>query len=654
MAIGVEPADPDRIFAIVNYKLFRSDDRGKNWQALAVDAALALAFAADGAIFVGGPETSYRSTDSGRTWQALAGLQGRFVLALAVDPLASDGVYAMTSVGLLKSVDGGSTWRPTGDDLPLPSGPLAGALIADAIEPGTLYARTADRVFKSTDAGATWRQSSSGLPTDCGLEYRLADDPTHRLCVLTLAADEASPSTLYVGTDGRGIYRSIDGAETWTPLGGTIGARAVGAIAVDPSGSGRLYTAVADAFDPYTHEPLAPRVGSVFRSDDGGGFWREVAGGLPPAAIAPLSIDPQNPDVVYAGTDGAGVFTSSDGGGNWQAAERGPSSACLIAIAAVPATPTRLLLSTIDEASPRLLFSENRGGEWSDSGRTGPAPVDELVVDPNDPQAVYGVTFDAQVLKSTDGGRTWARRDPSPIRIFDIAIDPGSPAVFYAACGSCGVAKSVDGALTWQQMGSGLGFISGVAVDAGSGAIYATAEGVAYRSSDGGESWVEVAPVPDSLSAELTVASGAPPTLFATTSEGIYASRDQAASWEKVDLPAAIVPGLFHVAVSPSNPNTVYALANGQLFRSDDGGIDWTPVAAPLRRVNDLAVDPNDARTVYAATCSDGGFELRQDTPSSGGDGCAVAPPGSGPAVHVLAMMLLAMTVRRSRSRLAR
>jgi photosystem II stability/assembly factor-like uncharacterized protein len=131
---------------------------------------------------------------------------------LAIDPLDSEILYA-GGLGVLKSVDGGITWRRMG----LTRGPVL-ALAVDPQEPKVVYAGTDAGLFKSTDAGASWQSLQGAL---------------EGVRVETLALDPEHQQTLYAGTD-RGVYWSTDGGSrcrrfTRLPL------RTYGALAVDRS-----------------------------------------------------------------------------------------------------------------------------------------------------------------------------------------------------------------------------------------------------------------------------------------------------------------------------------------------------------------------------------------------------------------------------------
>ncbi len=109
-----------------------------------------------------------------------------------------------------------------------------------------------------------------------------------------LALDPTSPSTVYAGTAGGGVFKSANGGGSWSAANtGLPTESVVGALALDPTNPSRVYAGTG---------------GGVFKSTDGGGSWRAVNFGLTTPRVAALALDPTNPTRLYAGTIGGGVY----------------------------------------------------------------------------------------------------------------------------------------------------------------------------------------------------------------------------------------------------------------------------------------------------------------------------------------------------------
>src|SRR5262249_57093723 len=102
--------------------------------------------------------------------------------------------------------------------------------------------------------------------------------------IRALLVDSASPTTIYAGTLGSGVFKSVDGGFTWnqTEPAGLLGSRTVRALVQD--GAGTLYAGVEDAVD-------TPSPGGVFRSVDGGATWTPMDSGLTDRKVQALGFD---------------------------------------------------------------------------------------------------------------------------------------------------------------------------------------------------------------------------------------------------------------------------------------------------------------------------------------------------------------------------
>ncbi|QBB71965.1 hypothetical protein ELE36_17235 [Pseudolysobacter antarcticus] len=303
----------------------------------------------------------YKSTDGGLTWNTIGnglppdGLGGHFagnLRTIIADPrsctspppsgpcitgplhtwyVTGSGTRTTAAGGdgphqwrVMKSVDAGVTWSSSENGLPAdiinPDGSRSSVngvtpIVIDPTNSNILYIGTfasgydalgnsvsptvATGVFKSINAGATWVQASIGLPTYPG-------SPQAAYNTLSLVIDPAHPQTLWVSTINANfntpgqVFKSIDGAATWSVSNAGVSGPDVRALLVDPTDSTVLYAASGGI------GPANP--GGVYKSIDGGSTWGSISLGLPSNAATSLALDPIDPTVLYAGTSG-GVYS---------------------------------------------------------------------------------------------------------------------------------------------------------------------------------------------------------------------------------------------------------------------------------------------------------------------------------------------------------
>ncbi len=148
----------------------------------------------------------------------------------------------------------------------------------------------------------------------------------------------------------------------------------------------------------------------------------QPAAGIEGGSISALAIDPQSPETVFAATTRAGLFKSTDGGGSWHSLAIPVNATPIVSLAIAPADP-----QTVYAGTGRGVFKTTDGGatwraandglfgkesayehEW----RLSEGYVQALVVDPGDAETVYAGTYQRGLFKSTNGGASWAARQP--------------------------------------------------------------------------------------------------------------------------------------------------------------------------------------------------------------------------------------------------
>lgn len=539
--------------------LYKSDDGGRTWRQISLwhTTVIAIDPKASRIIYavVGGRDI-FRSTDGGARWTRISRIDAPAVgvISLVVDPKAPTTIYAgfhgspIQPGGVLKSTDGGATWRST----QMFQRSVA-TLALDPHNPTTLYAGTyGSGVFKSIDAGDTWQAASAGLTIST---------------VKTLAIDPQRPGIIYAASgaeqrsgQGPGLFKTTDGGGTWRPLDTSPANGIVNALVIDPRTTSTLY--------------IGTEVGGIFKSTDGGGMWRAINVGLPRLFVSRLAIDPERPAVLYASVPGAGVFKSTNGARTWRPVNTGLTTFSIGALAIDPRTPTTLYVGT----DRGIYKSINGGARWAVVSSSLPGLdtiVTNLIVDPQTPTTLYaGSEWDVPtglgIYKSTDGGSRWVpvNNGLGGCRIIrDLVIDPLASTTIYASV------------------------MESAGCSAGSGV---------FKSTDGGKTW-RVTGLTHVLAGALAIDPKTPTTIY--ESNGVRKSTDGGETWHAVGtVPAKY--GITTLAIDPQTPTTIYVGTYGDgVFKSTDGGGRWSPLTPRLTiPVRFLVIDPKTPTTIYAGS----------------------------------------------------
>jgi photosystem II stability/assembly factor-like uncharacterized protein len=274
--------------------------------------------------------------------------------------------------------------------------------------------------------------------------------------------------------------------------------------------------------------------------------------------IRSLAIDPVNPNIIYAGTDKAGVFKSVNGGELWFAVNKG--------------LPVTL------EGGMRIL---------------GP-----MAIDPVTPSTIYVPIWEAGIYKSLDGGLNWfdSSNGLSSLKVGFVAVDPLDPDILYTTGG-----KSYDGGANWISITTGYNIIFHP-LDSDIIYRYYTGSGI-YQSINGGLSWVEKNNGLTSLDIRaLVMDQTAPDILYAGSfGAGVFKTFDGGDNWTQAGLPSNNV---YSLAIDPANPSRIYAGTTVGMFTSTDGGSNWNPSSSGMgeKGVRCIAINSNDPNIIYAGT----------------------------------------------------
>ena len=511
------------------------------------------------------------------TWTS-NGPYGGFMESVAVDPSNPSTVYAGAFDGrLFKSTDAGATWSQAAD--------LTGSLetlVVDPSDSNVVYAGTLTGIFKSIDGGETWPDGQAGL---IGLGVR------------AIVVDPLNGNTVYAGTDSEGVFKSADGGASWNAVSQSIAATDVRALVIDASNPNVLLAATTD--------------GGVFKTSNAGVTWTGVNQGLTDTDVRALAIDASDPDVLYAATGGAGVFKSIDGGANWTPGT-GLGDVFITTLVIDPLNPQNLYAGT---ESDGIFRSFDGAATWTEAN-TGleVRGVRELAINPNNPNVLYSATFGGDGLCwSTDAAATWETRNTgiNSTSILDLAFDPLNPNTLYAATLFDGIFKSTDAGATWTSINEGLAdlMVAALAIDpANPNVVYAgTAYSGIYISQNGGTTWTEAnVGLTSTVVNDLAIDPLNPNTVYAATMEGIFKSTDRGAGWSVASSGLNDLEwNVEALVIDPVNPNVLYAgsSTNG-VFRSTDAAANWTSFSDGLSafEIEALAFDGTAGGFLYAAT----------------------------------------------------
>lgn len=584
---------------------------------------------------LGGPRTwkggtggvVYRTTDGGSNWEEIwnGGMPSSLARYLWIDPRDPDVLYVSTGIfdrgavgdgespddpfgglGILKSTDGGETWRILGKENGLRS-LYIGSLFMHPENPDILLAAAGHVIEPET------------------LSYMEA----------LMMRDEPGPM---------GIYRTTDGGETWTQ---TLPSYEVfTSVEISPSDPNIVYAASDE---------------SVHRSEDGGQTWTRVAGGgWGPLGISTgfpidMQCDPRDPDRIFINNYGGGNFLSEDGGRTWVNASQGYTGEDSFDVAVDPNNPARVYAAGFGG----LWRSDDGGVTWDGitNARKGPR-IGHDVVSADPVQSDHVLAGRENLVESWDGGSSWsfvwesesflemgvseeAMRGISPSSIVFAPSDPSRVYVGYGdencALGhepSCdrigpGILVSHNGGSSWQRaVDPDVEDLSvfALAVDpTDRDTVYAGTGRGLYRTTDGGGDWEVIAELPRGrpVHAVAVDPNDSNHILVGVEQNGMYRSTDRGETWRRMSAGLEPNSALHDIVFDPTDPEIVYASdqASG-VYRSADGGRTWTKINDGLRvrAAMGLAIS-TDGRHLYLAVRGDGIYRLDlAGTPPAGAE----------------------------------
>jgi photosystem II stability/assembly factor-like uncharacterized protein len=547
----------------------------------------------------------WKTFDGGSTWAPLTDDQAALdISAITLDPAHPDTVYAATGFyyqtpGLLRSLDGGRSWTslPIPDTFPASrrTAPIGSIAVSPANSNivlaalgyngnGASYLNGNAGVYRSVDGGQTW---SAALPANSA--HKVIFDPQQP----TVAY--AAVGFTFTVSDPSGIYKSLDSGATWTAVGSnTLPIR--GSVihkfqlAIAPSRSSTLYAAASD------RQSLV----GMYKSIDGGQNWTRLANAPSYCNVCiwsnVIAVHPSNPDIVFvAGNDT--LARSMDGGLTWSAAKANYIHG-----------DHHAMVFSLDGSS---LYDGNDGGIYKTSDVMAPTvnwtslnhnlQVTEyyqgVSAHPRDANISFGGSQDNGLLRYS-GGLQWTAEFFCDC--FTTLVDPLNPAaVFGAALNNPPILKSTDGGVTFVGAGDGLGsnlpsLPRVLAMDSKTQSVLYFGGRNVYQSSNSAKTWSSISPDLTGGTGQITSIAIAP-----SDSNTVYV----AASPTSIGAGGSEITSFQANSLWLSGNALAGAAANWRLRGS----------GLPNRWISRVVVDPSDANTAYVALS---GFDTNQPGPS--------------------------------------
>ncbi len=490
------------------------------------------------------------------------------------------------------------------------------ALAVDPRDPEVMYAGGAySGIFKTVDGGESW------FPAHLGLEHA---------AVNTLTLDPQDPRTIYAGITSGDVYKTTDGGESWQASKGMAVATWdwLSQVVIDPRDSKHLYYA-AD---------------TVYESNDAGATWQKIKKpNCPDSPAHAFVIDPKDSKTLFWAvalsntTCQSGVYKSTDGGVTWTLTE----------LQGGLVGQYRSLV--IDSKSGNILYvNKSPGGLYksTDAGNTWNRVFGNcrlVAIQPGNSEVVYCGT-DTELNQSVDGGQTWRKLNVGARLSRSLVYLPQSST--HVFLGGQGVFFSGDNGATWQSRSQGLGNVLMNLTMTPNSLFYATetfctdykANHALYNSGDGGRTWKYITSEHCGFALD---ADGT--TLYRLDYNQVFRSQDGGTTWAKV---GPVWNSNANLAAHPRQKGMLFVSGNeaqGQTayFRfSTDGGNTWQNAAGIIPKYDSasLAFDHDQGQVVYSVSSSTvhrstdggktwaacGGSNMR---PTSGSESRAVVDP---------------------------
>ena len=356
--------------------------------------------------------------------------------------------------------------------------------------------------------------------------------------------------------------------------------------------------------------------------------FREIGPTIMGGRVADLAVVESDPSTFYVGVATGGVWKTENAGITFEHVFRDEATASVGDVTVAPSNPNVVWVGTGEpnnrQSSPwgnGVYRSVDAGRTWTHLGLENTHHIGRILVHPSDPDVAYvaavghlwGANPERGVYRTTDGGRSWelVLFVDEHTGAIDLAMDPGDPRTIFAAM--------------YQRQRRAWGFNGG---GPGSGI---------YRTTDGGDSWKELGgglPTGDMGRIGLDIYRRDGNLVFALVEAdargpgqgfggggggpggdrqtGVYRSTDRGETWEHISTTNNRPMYYSQIRVDPNDPERLY-LGGASLYRSSDGGRNFTPDAASTVHLDHHALWIDPANSEHLILAGDGGVSVSWD-----------------------------------------
>lgn len=530
-------------------------------------------------------------------WISLDGPFAREIAAVLADPTHPGLVFAAQATGEIStSENDGASWLPTvslGSDIH----PFRFCVVGD--NPSFIVLLTDHGIFRASGGRHRWsRITTAFLPPATG--------------VRALAIDPWKPSTWFIGTEGHGVYKSIDSGRTCLSANGSL----------PGLGSSTVVDLVIDQSHPNEILAAVDGLGLVLSTDQGV-QWTRLTEEFSPTGSQIIRVYRDGNAVVYA-TNAGSMRRSVDDGHSWSSTRLPREGSAIYSLERSPWAPRLLVAGT----ARGPILSSDFGLTWSDlAGSLSHLPC-EIAFRQNGKNAGFFAFGQAVGLQRTsDGGMHWdaVDRGLGGSTVHLLATNEECSVVYAGLSHSIMSYNTASG--TWSNPGLGLQGDSirdiCAAMTSPAIAIAATDMG-GYKTLDGGRTWKELTTQLPFVPTALEMCPKVGTRVLAASENGLFISTDEGLSWVH-SQPLTERYDVRSFTFMPTDASIVYAATvNTASIISHDGGFHWEPsrYGIDTRFITLITLDDNDPQVAFAWTpggesfrSTNGGLEWNRYAP---------------------------------------